>query len=98
MAVDSPLCASCPLYKRERAAPVGPPPLSLGRLKFNSGTAARRGCQIVPRSLVRSLLLSLPSVIERSIYTARAAREDFRRGNITALLRLYGENCGVTQS
>lgn len=82
------LCASCPLYKRERAAPVGPPPLlSLGRLKFNSGTATRRCCQIVPCSFVcslaRSLLLSPPSVIERSIYTASAAREDFRRGDIT---------------
>lgn len=36
------------------------------------------------RSLARFLLLSPPSVIERSIYTARAAREDFRRGDITA--------------
>lgn len=58
IAVDSPLYASCPLYKRERAAgaaPVGPPPLSLGRLKFNSGTAGWHGCQIVPRSSSLSL-------------------------------------------
>lgn len=110
MAVDSPLYASCPLYKRERA--VIPcravpsrrtAPLSLGRLKFNSGTAAARlpdRLLVLLASLAHSLLLSPPAVIERSIYTAWRAQQDFRLDDFVRERRrrlLCGKNCGATR-
>lgn len=67
--------------KGPRHAAVGPPPLSLGRLKFNSGTGARRGCQIAPRSLARSarsLSPSLATVRYRTFDLHRARRAEPR--------------------
>lgn len=107
MAVDSPLYASCPLYKRERA--VIPcravpsrrtAPLSLGRLKFNSGTAAR-GCQIASsfsslRSLTPSFSRHRP--LSNVRFTPRGAQQDFRLDDFVRERRrrlLCGKNSGA---
>jgi len=91
MAVDSPLCASCPLYKRERAAPIRPLCPSGA---WNSIPALPRGA-VARSTLVRSVALSFSRY--RTLSNVRFT-PSARRGKIfveAISLRLCGENCSM---